>query len=102
MVAAQRALPSPAELEGRWVQALEEAELRPQILEVADRFPEERSVTIAFPVLEAVDAGLADLLLERPEEVLEAGRRALRELLPVAGAAADELRLRVTEPPPTA
>jgi replicative DNA helicase Mcm len=102
MVAAQRTLPSPAELQGRWAQTLEEAGLRPRILEVADRFPEERTVTLPFPTLEATDAGLADLLLERPEELLEAGRQALKELLPVVGPEADELRLRVTELPVTA
>jgi replicative DNA helicase Mcm len=102
MVAAPRALPAPAELQGRWVQALEEAGLRPRTLEVVDRFPEERSVVLGFPALEAADAGLADLLLERPDELLESGRRALRELLPVAGPEAEELRLRITELPPTA
>ncbi len=47
-----------------------------------------------FSLLDAADTSLADLLLERPEEVLDAGRRAMRELLPVAGPDADGLRLR--------
>lgn len=102
MAAAVRTVPSPTELQGRWVQALEEAGLRARVLEVMDRFPEERSVVLPFPQLEMADAGLADLLLERPEEILEAGRRGLRELLPVAGPEAEGLRLRVTELPPTA
>ncbi len=85
MALAPRALPSPAELQGRWVQALEEAGVRPKLLEVVARFPEERSVALAFSTLERVDAQLADHLLEKPEEVLEAGQRAMRELLPVQG-----------------
>jgi len=100
--ASVRALPSPAELQGRWVAALEEAGVRPRILEVVDRFPEERTVTVPFPTLEAVDTSLADMLLERPEELLEAGRRAMKELLPIAGPEAEGLRLRVTELPVTA
>ncbi len=102
MVATQRPLPSPAELQGRWLQALEEAGLRPRVLEVVNRFPEERSVVLSFPVLESVDALLADHLLEKPEEVLESARRALRELVPVPGPETEELRLRITELPPTA
>ncbi|MGI0052777.1 MAG: hypothetical protein ACRECR_00765, partial [Thermoplasmata archaeon] len=101
MVAVARALPPPAEIEGRWVQTLEEAGLRPRILEAADRYPEERTISIPFPVLEAADLLLADLLLERPQELLEAGRRAMRELAPMAGPGVEELRLRVTELPPT-
>ncbi len=102
MVAAERPLPSPAELQGRWLQALEEAGLRPKALETMDRFPEERSVVLPFPGLESVDASLADHLLAAPENLLETGRRALKELLPVPGAEADELRLRITELPVTA
>ncbi len=102
MGAAVRALPPPAEIEGRFVQVLDEAGLRPRILEVADRYPEERTVVLPFPALEATDTRLADLLLERPEEILAAGRRAMTELQPVAGARTEELRLRITELPPTA
>jgi replicative DNA helicase Mcm len=41
------------------------------------------------------------MLLSRPEETLEVGRRAMRELLPVAGPEAEQLRLRITELPVT-
>jgi replicative DNA helicase Mcm len=52
--------------------------------------------------LDAADTPLADLLLERPEEVLSAGARAMRELLPVSGPETEGLRLRVAGLPPTA
>lgn len=97
-----RALPAPPELLGRWVQVIEEAELRPRILEVADRFPEERSLEVPFARIEEADTALADLLLEKPEEVLQAGARAMRELIPMAGDEAEGLRLRVTGLPSTA
>jgi replicative DNA helicase Mcm len=102
MVAARKALPAPPELQSRWAAVLEEAGLRPRILQILDRYPEERSLEVAFPILDAVDTPLADLLLERPEEVLTAGVRAMRELLPAAGPETDGLRLRVVGLPQTA
>ncbi|MCI4364648.1 MAG: AAA family ATPase [Thermoplasmata archaeon] len=102
MVAARRTLPAPPELQSRWAAVLEEAGLRPAILSLSDRFPEARSLEIPFSLLDASDTSLADLLLERPEEVLEAGRRAMGELLPVSGPEAEGLRLRPLGLPPTA
>ncbi len=102
MVAAKRTLPAPPELQSRWAAVLEEAVLRPRILQIYDLYPEERSLEVPFAALDAPDTGLADLLLERPEEVLAAGARAMRELLPVAGTATEGLRLRVVGLPPTA
>jgi replicative DNA helicase Mcm len=102
MVAVKRTLPAPPELQSRWASILEEAGLRPRILQVHDRFPEERSLEVPFSAIDAADTPLADLLLERPEEVLDAGQRAMRELLPVAGPEAEGLRVRVVGLPPTA
>jgi replicative DNA helicase Mcm len=102
MVAAKRTLPAPLELQSRWAAVLEEAGLRPRILHLHDRYPEERSLEVPFGTIDGADTALADLLLERPEEVLDAGERAMRELLPVAGPEAEGLRLRVVGLPATA
>jgi replicative DNA helicase Mcm len=102
MVAVKRTLPAPPELQSRWATILEEAGLRPKILHLHDRYPEERSLEVPFNAIDGADTGLADLLLERPEEVLDAGERAMRELLPVAGPEAEGLRVRVVGLPPTA
>lgn len=102
MVAVKRTLPAPPELQGRWAAVLEEAGLRPRILQLHDRFPEERSLEVPFGQVDGADTGLADLLLERPEEVVAAGIRAMRELLPVVRPEADNLRLRVVGLPATA
>ncbi|HYA10709.1 MAG TPA: minichromosome maintenance protein MCM [Thermoplasmata archaeon] len=102
MVAARTTLPAPPEIQGRWAAVLEEAGLRPRVLRLFDRFPEERSLEIAFASIDGADTALADLLLERPEEVLLAGVRAMRELLPVSGPDAEGLRLRVLGLPSTA
>jgi replicative DNA helicase Mcm len=72
------------------------------VMEVASRFPEERSLEIPFSAIETADTALADELLVRPEEVLDSGARAMRELLPVIGPEAQGLRLRVTGLPVTA
>jgi len=101
MVAAKRTLPAPPELQSRWASVLEEAGFRPRILQLHDRFPEERSLEVPFSVVDSADTPLADLLLERPEEVVGAGIRALKELLPVAGPEAEQLRIRVVGLPPT-
>ncbi|HEV8050509.1 MAG TPA: ATPase, partial [Thermoplasmata archaeon] len=102
MVTAGRTLTDRIDLVGRWAAVLEEAELRPRILELADRFPEERSLEVPFPAIESADLGLADLLLDRPEEAIAAGIRAMKELIPAASAQADDLRIRVVGLPTTA
>lgn len=102
MVAARSTLPAPLELQGRWAAVLEEAELRPRILQIFDRYPEERALEVPFSAIDTVDTGLADLLLERPDEVLDRGQRAMRELLPISGPEVEGLRLRVTGLPLTA
>ena len=101
MAAVKRTLPAPPELQSRWASVLEETGRRPEILALADRFPEERSLTVPFADIDGADTALADVLLERPDEVLGAGQRAMRELLPVAGPESEGLRLRVTGLPAT-
>jgi replicative DNA helicase Mcm len=102
MVAARTSMPAPLELQSRWAAALEEAGLRPRVLRVFDRYPEERSVEVPFGTIDAIDTPLADLLLERPDEVIDAGIRSLRDLLPVSGPDAEGLRLRIVGLPATA
>jgi replicative DNA helicase Mcm len=102
MVTSPRVLTSPGELSGRWSAVFEEAGVRHRVMEVASRFPEERSLEIPFSAIETADTALADELLVRPEEVLDSGARAMRELLPVIGPEAQGLRLRVTGLPVTA
>jgi replicative DNA helicase Mcm len=102
VVTAARTLVERIDLVGRWAAVLEEGDLRPRILELADRFPEERSLEVPFSVIESADTPLADLLLERPEEVVAAGARAMVGLIPAAGPETEGLRLRVIGLPSTA
>ncbi len=102
MVVSSRALPAAPELTGRWESVFEEGGYRPRILELADRFPEERSLELRFADIEGPDTPLGDLLLERPEELLESGRLGMRELIPVRGPENEGLRVRVVGLPSTA
>ena len=102
MVTSPRVLASSGELQGRWAAVFEEAGVRPKVMELSSRFPEERSLEVPFSAIESADTALADEILVRPEEVLDSGARAMRELLPVAGPEAQGLRLRVIGLPVTA
>ena len=50
------------------------------LLELADSYPDERSLTVRFPDLDRFDPEFAEELLEGPEPVLEAAHAALLEL----------------------
>ncbi len=102
MAAVKRTLPAPPELTSRWSAVFEEAGRRPEIFALSDHFPEERSLALPFDEIDRVDTALADALLERPEDVLDAGQRAMREILPVTGPSTEGLRLRVVGLPGTA
>ncbi|MGV8126454.1 MAG: minichromosome maintenance protein MCM [Methanothrix sp.] len=50
------------------------------LLELADSYPDERSLTVRFPDLDRFDPEFAEELLEGPEPVMEAAHAALLEL----------------------
>ncbi|NYT01509.1 MAG: AAA domain-containing protein, partial [Methanosarcinales archaeon] len=50
------------------------------LLELADSYPESRSLLIEFPDLDRYDPEFADLLLDNPDSLLEAAHAALREI----------------------
>ncbi|MDM7940940.1 MAG: minichromosome maintenance protein MCM, partial [Methanothrix sp.] len=50
------------------------------LLELADSYPDERSLVVKFPDLDRYDPEFAEELLERPEQVLEAAQAALLQL----------------------
>jgi replicative DNA helicase Mcm len=102
MVTAGRAITDRIDLVGRWTTVLEEHDFRGRILELADRFPEQRSLDVPFYAIESTDTGLADLVLERPDETIAAGIRAMRELIPAASPETEGLRIRVIGLPSTA
>src|SRR3972149_1828188 len=51
-----------------------------QILELANSYPDDKSLTVEFNDLERFDMDIADELLDRPDEVLEHATQSLHEM----------------------
>lgn len=96
MVLAERAALSPGDMESRWTTFLEEADLRGRVLEVAERYPELRSLEVPFNLIDRHNSELADAFLERPEMALRAAQEAIRQMIPEALSPSGPIRLRVT------
>ncbi|MFQ6063121.1 MAG: hypothetical protein ACE5J9_08095, partial [Methanosarcinales archaeon] len=56
-----------------------------QILELADKYPDSRSLIVEFKDIETYNMDLADKLLDTPEEIINSARDALKDIdLPVS------------------
>ncbi|MGZ7043948.1 MAG: minichromosome maintenance protein MCM [Methanobacterium sp.] len=55
-------------------------EYKSATFEALEKFPDERSVVIDYPQLEMFDSDLADLLIEKPEEVIKAAQKAIKNI----------------------
>jgi replicative DNA helicase Mcm len=69
------------------------------LLELADSYPDERSLEIRFPDIDKFDPDFAEELLENPEEILEAARAAMLELDLPMDVYMDRAHLRIVELP---
>ncbi len=69
------------------------------LLELADSYPDERSLKIRFPDIDKFDPDFAEELLENPEEILEAARAAMLELDLPMDVYMDRAHLRIVELP---
>ena len=54
------------------------------VFEILETYPDNRSLTVDYHVLEMFDPDLADLLIEKPEEVIDASRIAIKNIDPIA------------------
>ncbi|NMB86620.1 MAG: Minichromosome maintenance protein MCM [Methanosaeta sp. PtaB.Bin018] len=68
-----------ADLVAKWEEFLR-SRYWDDLLELADSYPDERSLVVNFPDLDRYDPEFAEELLERPEQVLEAAQAALLQL----------------------
>jgi len=50
------------------------------IFEALEKYPDERSVVVNYPQLEMFDPDLADLLIEKPDEVIKAAQKAIKNI----------------------
>jgi replicative DNA helicase Mcm len=54
-----------------------------KVFEALEKYPDERSIVVNYMDLEMFYADLADLLLEKPEEVIKAAQKAIRNIDPL-------------------
>src|SRR5437764_8834613 len=70
------------ELIAKWEEFFEEMGYLSKIIAISDRFPEDRSLLVAFDELNRFDTDMAIYLLRHPLNVLTAGEEAIRRLAP--------------------
>jgi replicative DNA helicase Mcm len=70
-----------------------------ELLELADSYPDERSLTVKFSDLDRYDPEFAEELLESPEQILEAAHAALLELDLPMDVYLDRAHVRIAELP---
>ncbi len=82
------------ELIAKWEEFFEEAGYLSRIIAVGDKYPEERSLEVAFADLNRFDTDMAIYLMRHPLNVLTAGEEAMRRLVP-PGEELAQIHLRV-------
>ena len=82
------------ELIAKWEEFFEEAGYLSRIIQVGDRYPEERSLEVGFADLNRFDTDMAIFLMRHPLNVLTAGEEAMRRLVP-PGEELTQIHLRV-------
>lgn len=83
----------------RMKEFLEETEQEHKIAEVADIYPEKKSLYMDWREIDTYDSELADYLLEHPYDVLSAGEMAVMELTPPSDKAIGKINLRIVNLP---
>ena len=53
------------------------------VFEILEKYPDERSLNVDYNTLELFDPDLADLLIDKPEEVIEAAQTAIKNIDPL-------------------
>ena len=54
-----------------------------EVFKILEKYPDERSLTVNYQSLEMFDPELADLLIEKPEEIIEAAQVAIKNIDPL-------------------
>jgi replicative DNA helicase Mcm len=72
---------TPEDLVALWEEFLGEQERRHQVSEIADLYPDVRSLNVAFSEVEHFDPDLANYALIRPTQALKAAEEAIRRMV---------------------
>src|SRR6058998_688573 len=83
------------ELIARWEEFFSEMGLESEIIGLADRYPDERSLKVRFEDLNRFDTDMSIHLLRQPLNVITAGEEAIRRVVPPTEESV-EIHLRVT------
>ena len=54
------------------------------VFKILEKYPDDRSLTVDYNTLEVFDPDLADLLIDKPEDVIEAAQIAIKNIDPLA------------------
>ncbi len=73
---------SEESLTARWESFFDDTGLRSQAIILSDRFPEEKSLSVPFSIIDRFDADFANYLLEDPAKSLAAAEKTIKGLLP--------------------
>ncbi|HUI40156.1 MAG TPA: minichromosome maintenance protein MCM, partial [Methanothrix sp.] len=87
-----------ADPEAKWEEFLR-SRYWDDLLELADSYPDERSLVVKFPDLDRYDPEFAEELLESPDKILDAARAALLELDLPMDVYLDRAHVRIVELP---
>jgi len=82
----------------RWMQFIKEYGYKPNLLEIANAFPDQRSFTVEFRDITNFDPELAEFLIYRPKQAIYGAEEAMRQLVPKNLEA--PIHFRVREYPP--
>jgi len=66
----------------RWEEFLESSDYRLKVIEVADHYPEQRSLIIPYSMLDLFDPDFSDHILQHPVKSLHLGKQAVKKMLP--------------------
>ena len=83
------------DLIARWEEFFESSGQRLKVIEVADLYPEQRSVFISYAELDMFDPDMADHILKHPLKSLTLGKQAMHKIVP-PGREKAEVNLRIT------
>ncbi len=83
------------DLVARWEEFFESSGQRLKVIEVADLYPEKRSVFVTYAEMDMFDPDMADYLLNHPLRSLALGKQAMLKIVP-PGREKVEINLRIT------
>jgi replicative DNA helicase Mcm len=72
---------------------------RLKVSEVADQYPDKRSITVSYADIDDYNPDLALFMLQRPDRCLALGRKVIKGLMPPAWDSKGDINIRITELP---